>query len=579
MAKATATASTKKVTKKKQKKKTPLTPQEVVQRKQRLDARNLFARIGFKRYQMDGHQFTFRGRTGEIDDCYVYENIVVLCEYTVGKVGSAHVAVKKLLYDLIHSHSSEWIEFMRALKPELANVAEKYALDDIRVKIVYMSLNGVSEEIPNVSTDIFFLDGTVFRYFEKLSKTIHLSANHEFFNFLKLDFSEIGAQVQKTSTSSAVFNGFLLPEANSSFPSGFKIVSFYADPGTLLAMSYVLRKDSWRDGEGLYQRILIPSKIRGMRRYLGAEKRVFVNNIVVTLPPSVSVNHPSNSSKNLDEAEQKKVRPVSITLPNKSNSIGLVDGQHRVFCYHQGTDSHETSIATMRDRQNLLVTGVIFPVEYTEVERLRFEAKLFLEINDTQTGAKAELKQSIELILHPYSTTAIAKAVILELARKGPLKDMLQTNFFDAPEKIKTTSMVSYGLKPLIKLSGSDSVFSLWKNANKDKLLKPVTQTDELRSAYIAFCVSTINELLLAFKMEYGPEKWVLSSTDKSPVLSPTILNGVFVCLRELIANGKVSNTNSYRSRFVGLPSFKFSDYKSSHWRKLGESMFNKYFI
>jgi len=93
-----------------------------------------------------------------------------------------------------------------------------------------------------------------------------------------------------------------------------------------------------------------------------------------------------------------------------------------------------------------------------------------LEINDNQARAKSGLKQSIGLILNPYSTIAIAKEVTNRLSKKGPLAGLLQTNFFDSPEMIKTTSIVSYGLRPLLKLDGQDSLFAAWKSLNKENL-------------------------------------------------------------------------------------------------------------
>ena len=137
----------------------------------------------------------------------------------------------------------------------------------------------------------------------------------------------VGPQVHTTSSQTKNFDGHVLPESFSSFPPNFKIVSFYADPDTLLSTAYVLRKDSWMDEEGLYQRVLIPSKIRNMRKYLTTEKRVFVNNIIVTLPALASLNDPKHPTKNLDPKVLAKATPVSLSVPYEPNKIGIVDGQ------------------------------------------------------------------------------------------------------------------------------------------------------------------------------------------------------------------------------------------------------------
>ena len=54
-----------------------------------------------------------------------------------------------------------------------------------------------------------------------------------------------------------------------------------------------------------------------------------------------------------------------------------------------------------------------------------------MEINATQSGARPDLKQAIELILTPFSLTAISKGIITRMAKKGPLGSLLHEHFFD----------------------------------------------------------------------------------------------------------------------------------------------------
>ncbi len=563
------------------KKKIAPTAQQIEQRKQKNSVRGVFRRIGFERVRVDGTQFTFMNRTGEIDDLFIYENIVILCEYTVGQSTTGHITKKKLLYDLILANPDAWVKLFKAKHQKFESiVAQKnYLPDQYKIRIVYVSSLGVSDEIESACPEFYFMDGARFRYFESLSKTIHRSARFELFKYFKLGFKDVGSEVNNTSEVSKTFPGYVLPENFSSFPAHFKVVSFYADPATLLQMSYVLRRDSWLDKEGLYQRILLRSKIRNMRRYLTTDKRVFVNNIIVTLPKETKLNDPEHHGVNLDPKTLTKVANVMVSIPHRTDTVGIVDGQHRIYCYHEGSDKFEGGISKIRGRQNLLVTGIIFPDSYSEANKRKFEAKLFLEINDTQARAKSDLKQSIELILNPHSTIAIAKAIIQRLSETGPLKGLLQTNYFDPPELIKTTSIVSYGLKPLVKLDGNDSLFHVWGETKKGLLKTSGDSKDPtLLSSYIEFCATTINDLLIAAKLASGADKWKLDPSKKNHVLSPTVLNGFLVCLRLLISNGKVQSAKSYEKRLNGLSGFSFGSYKSSHWRLLGDALFKKYF-
>lgn len=572
-------AANKKVNKKKQ-----VDPQLLQKRKQLRVSRQFFERLGFVRIKSDGTQITFNGRTGEIDDIFVSENIMLLVEYTVGKETTGHVSKKSILYDKIKKDQTGWVDFAVESYPEFKQMFDDggYIDTDYRVGIVYISTDGVSDEIANAFDYIQFLDGTKFRYFEALGKTIHKSARFEFFKYLGLKFNEIGKEIKTTSTSTKAFEGHVLPESFSSFPKDFKVVSFYADPATLLMMSYVFRRDSWRDEEAMYQRVLQKGRMNQMRKYLTTEKRVFVNNIIVTLPDDTSLNQVDGTGKNINPKSLTSVVGASITVPLRSNVIGIVDGQHRVFCYHEGNDKYESKIKSLRDRQNLLVTGIIFPKDYTDVDRRRFEAKLFLEINDKQKRTGSELKQSIELILNPYSTIAIAKSVIQRLNASGALNGFLQTNYFDPPRLIKTTSIVSYGLRPLLKLDGEDSLFSAWSNKDKIRLSdlqagKQQPDGDDLLREYIEFCVKSINALLIAAKKS-DLARWRLSENSKERYLSPTIINGFIVCLRLMIKNGKLSNTADYESKLGKLASYVFSKYKSSAWKALGDDLYKSYF-
>lgn len=572
----------KKSVKKIVKNKAPPTPHQIEKRKFERAIREIFRRVDFERVKSDGKEFTFRGRTGELDDIFLYENIIVVAEYTVGQPSSEHVSKKNLLWDLIRAHRDEWVEFLCKKFPAFQSHfdAHSYLESEYRLCVCYFSKASISQELENLISHTRFLDHTKIRYFDALSKAIHRSARFEFFKFMGIEFSEVGQEIKKTSNTTKEFKGHLLPDGFSSFPKGFKVASFYADPNTLLSMSYVLRRDSWRDPEGMYQRVLMKGRMNEMRRYLTTEERVFVNNIIVTLPNETKLNELGDSGKNIPEHETKTVRAVTVAVPHRSNVIGIIDGQHRVFCYHEGTDAYEQKIKKLRERQNLLVTGIIYPANYTGLQRQRFEAKLFLEINDKQRKARSDLKQSIELILNPYSNTAIAKRIVERLNAAGPLKGMLQTNYFDPPSLIRTTSIVAYGLRPLIKVGTKDSMYAVWPDARKSDIAEklPGPGADEVLTAYIDFCVTSINALLIAAKKQI-PGKWRLSEKAKDRELTPTLINGLFVCLRLLITHKKkLYSQVTYEARLKDLGTFDFKRHRSSRWGALGAALYTGYF-
>jgi DGQHR domain-containing protein len=558
-------------------------PRKAEQRRQRLSTRAVFQRIGFDWIRADGIQFTFDGRNGEIDDILVWGNVLVIAEYTTGRPDTSHLAKKSILYEKILKRSADWIAEYCQVNPAFSEAvqASDYQADQFQVFVCYASLHGADQQLEDAFPHYRFLDGTRLRYFDALSKTIHHSARHEFFNYLGVDLRRLGDRIHNSADQSKNFSGYILPETNSGYPRGFKVVSFYADPATMLEMSYVLRRDSWRDEDGLYQRILFRGKIRKMRHYLTNAKRVFVNNIVVTLPNEAVINDPE-TGRNVDNAQLVTVRAVKIAVPLKANMIGLVDGQHRVFCYHEAPrDPLDKEIGKQRTRQNLLVTGLIFPTSWTAAQKREFEARLFLEINDTQARAKTVLKQSIEVLLNPFSTIAIAKEITNRLSRSGPLAGMLQTNFFDPPDRIKTSSIVSYGLRPLVKTDGDDSFFAAWGDTRKVLLNDKQGDVEERKAAlqaYVSFCTQEINDFLIEAKLALGPDKWKPSTPKDRQLLSTTTINGFFVCIRLLIQSGKSRSRRSYGQKLAQLPTVRFGTYKSSAWKSLGSKIYEACF-
>jgi hypothetical protein len=261
---------------------------------------------------------------------------------------------------------------------------------------------------------------------------------------------------------------------------------------------------------------------------------------------------------------------VEIELPRRFGCIGIIDGQHRIFAYHEGVDALEEFISTLRNKQHLLVTGIVYPERTKALDAQRFEAKLFLEINDKQKRVRGDLKQAIERIVRPRSAVAVAKAVVNELASSPPFAGMLETHFFDSG-MVKTTSIVSYGLRYVVDPDKNDSLMVRWNDSEKGRF-----QTDdEILHRYVLYCSSVFREFFNAFKEHVGADMWTLDRT-VSRVLNATTINGLIYTMRRLVIADNVLKFGDYRSRFSELKvsfspgKFKF---KSSHWKDLGDKI------
>lgn len=562
------------VKKLKRKRRIQVDPLELEKRNLRKDIREIYRNAGFEKvFSVSDKEFEFGARTGDVDDVFINKNIVILAEYTCSKESKIgdHLLKKKIIFEKILSDPEGFIEYFEEKFPSFGESRGKsFTIQETKLVIVYASRHKISathkQHLPNIT----FFDYPFVKYFKVVSKAIRASSIFELLHFHGIDFEDYG--LGRESYDRKV-DASLLPESYSNFPKGYKVASFYMDAKSLLERSYVLRNDGWRDDFGTYQRMIVPAKIKEMRRYLHSERRVFTNNIIVTLPEKTKIL--DSHEDTVDPKKISKIEHVLINIPAGFNTVGLIDGQHRVFCYHEGGE-YEESISILRNKQNLLVTGIIYPRTTTPLERMKFEAKLFLEINSTQANAKSDLKQAIELSLKPFSSTSIAKAVINNLNSREPFDGKFEEHFYDV-NVVKTTSIVSYGLKPLVKTSGDDSLYYSWKRKDKSRLLDE--EDMDLLHEYIQFCASQISIFMSAARSNLPTTLWSADKQLEKKLLTTSIINGFLICFRMMIA-GKMplSDFATYKRQFQGLDKFDFGKYKSSQYAAMARGLFQKFF-
>jgi DGQHR domain-containing protein len=539
--------------------------------------RSVFRNLGFDRIsEIAGEEISFGGQSGEFDDAFLFENLVLLVEYTTSQSSdvTAHIKNKQIIFSKVIGDSKGFLGYLRGKFSAFNDrLGKHFHADKYIVKVVYCSLYSYDETIKKIVCEPAYFDYPVLKYFEKLASIIKMSALNEFLAFLgvnPLQVARSGKFPSKAASDS--YEGSILPESSSGFPEGYKVVSFYVDAGALLSRAYVLRRDGWRGSFQAYQRMVRGSKIEAIRKKLKSEHRVFVNNIVATLPSDVHPELPDGTTANIKELTN--TQPVRIRLPLRANTIGLIDGQHRLYSYYEEKEDDQ-QIAALRHQQNLLVTGIIYPKGTTSADAERFEATLFLSINANQTNAPTPLRQEIEVFLSPFSPTAIGRQVIQRLARHGPLAGHVENYFFDKG-KLKTSSIVSYGLGPLIKLGGEDSLFKLFSHPDKDKIATGHSSAG--LDAYLQFAVSTINLFLNAVRANVDAARWTPDTSIKNRLLSVTYVNSFLITLRLLIQNGHTIKFDPLKAALKGIDSFNFKSYHSSQYARMAEKIYAKHF-
>jgi len=562
-------------------KKKKLSADEVASNKLKRDHTNLirsvFSSTGFKRYaQLSDRQFKLSPTVdSDFDDIFVFENLVVCVEYTTNKDIGDHLRKKNIVYENIRHDPKNLLTVLGALDQVFkADIAKDYNPEEIVIRCLYCSRYEFENKHKENASSAYFLDYAELKYFKSLTDSIRISARSELIDFLKIPLSDLGSNGKVVEyASSHPFAATVLPEANSNFDPGFKVVSFYVDPESLIGKAYVLRRQGWRDSDDLYQRMISKKKIEAIRKHLKSKKRVFVNNIIATLHDDTKIIDKEGNT--VDPAKITKTTSVILQIPNRLNTIGLIDGQHRTFSYYE-SNPDDDEIAKLRKKLNLLVTGIIYPKGMNKRDRESFEARLFLEINSTQSNARSDLKQAINRIVDPYADESIAATVVERLGKSGgPLGGHIVRHWFDK-DKLRTTSVVSYGMKPLVKTLGGDSLHAIWENDQKDSFQKD-RNSDALED-YIRFCVGHINSYLIGVKKNLPGNLWTPDRKVQGRLITTTVVNSLLICLRLLIDKGETGDSQYYEGKFSKLNPQDFKGFHSSQYGKLAEKLYDAHF-
>ena len=528
---------------------------------------SIFEGAGFKHIPSDNIQFQIEGRQGEIDHIFAWENIILLCEETAGKEVTKHCTNKIFFHKLIAQDWSKFFNDYRKINPELdAYIESKYTAEELEVRHIYYSEEqDLDEGVAKNSFPFRILSRSNAAYFAALVKTIARSAKFEILKFLEISLNRVGdVRVSGGSVTSQSFPGFALPAAHTNYPKDFAIVSFYADPMALIKRAYILRRDGWQSPDLSYQRFVRADKLSEMRDYLSNNGKVFVNNLIVTLPSKALMQEANGQP--VDPKTLTQRTHVDLILPLELGTVGVVDGQHRILAYFEGSGPVEEKISLLRKRQNLLVTGIIFPTNYTAEMRVKFEAELFLSINDTQTGVHTQLRQDLETIINPETPLAIGRLIINKLSQDGSLEGMLQISQFDPSEKIATGSLGPYVLKPLLR-KGS-TFYKTWDPKETQDL-----SDFEQRRKYIDYSVQEIKRLLAGCSQNL---KHLWKPVAQGGILSTTIVGGLLLLLERLIEAGHPLSTLDYPKLLMPIREFDFSPYKSSGWKQLSKDLMAK---
>lgn len=281
------------------------------QRQFRQRIQDVFQIAGFGVVAVRGRQLNFLGRQGEFDSVFLFENLIVIAEDTCLRSSDEiyeHVLRKDMFYEHLRQNKNAFVDYLKDTFPAVRKLMRaEFDASDVILVTLHCSKNRMEERHKQRFPQFHFLEDRNLRYFRALATTLGRSLRFELFKFFGLHAADIKVASGQPNTT---FQGFVLPESPSGFPAGYKIATFYIDPETLISLSYVLRKDGWRDSARLYQRMISRRKIRSMRHYLAQDPRVFINNVIVSLPATTRLL--DGDSNTVDVAKIAKTEALGV---------------------------------------------------------------------------------------------------------------------------------------------------------------------------------------------------------------------------------------------------------------------------
>lgn len=522
----------------------------------------------------------FGSKKGELDGVFLYENIILVTEDTI--LGSPseikdHLTNKKLLFDEIEKDKPGLTAWLKTEHPDKFKVFQEF--DDARYKVFYLYFPknkfNPTDEDRILFSPVMIVEQSSLNYFHKLAQNIRFSAKSEIFRFLGLKTADVGV-IRSSGGQDNIKTNIICPPDTTGHTNGVRIVSFMLSAESLIRNSYVLRKDNWENSVELYQRLIERGRIQSIRKHLVDKKTTFYNNIIVSLPRDVTFTDKTGKQVELKDIQDFEEHHKLI-IPDEYNSICVIDGQHRIFAHYEGEDNLEKTIAPLRKKFHLLVTGLIFPDDMSDLDRRKYESEIFLDINSNARPVPPDVLLFIQTLQDPFSDLGVSRAVLEKLNQRAPFHNLLQLSLMEV-SRIKIASIIKFALRNLVEITPEvrpDTFYHHWaQETGKDLTAKSnVVLLDE----YVDYIVKTMSTYFGALKTVYKSE-W---DDPDSKILSITAVNGFIMALRRSMEVDGIQDFAFYEAAFR-KHKFNFAKndfiYISSQYNKFSREILEKCF-
>lgn len=489
-----------------------------------------FKWMWFEYLNTEGIHRHFNLQKGELDQVFIYENILLVCEDTTHSPSNikSHLLKKNSLFNQIDSDKEGFLNWIKKEFSEKVEKFDEYGNAEYKIFFLYFSRYNtlLSKKEKQLYDKTIVIEYEILSYFEKISKSIKLSSKTELFRFLWLISSDIWTPSSAKSTWD-IESTIIAPDKSTWLKSWARMVSFMMSAETLIKNSYVLRKDNWEDSFALYQRFCEESRIKAIRAFVAEWEESFINNIIVSLPDTVTFVDKDWNVVDIDQVTG--FDKYTIRIPDEMNTICIIDWQHRVFAHYEWNDKYEPKIKKLRWKLHLLVTWLVFPKTIGHRDRIKYESEIFLNINQKSKPVPADVILHIEAWRNPYGGIGISREVLVSLNESSVFKDKFQLSLMKAD--IKVASIIKFVLKWMVEINESKETFyKYWDEPDKEKILNwNSVEREEYLEKYISFIVNWLDTYFSAVKNVFK-QNW---EEPTSKILSVVSVNGFLISLRK----------------------------------------------
>lgn len=220
-----------------------LTPLEREQTKFRRRILSIFRMMDIDHLRTKNKRIIIGGQEGELDYVFLFENLIILCEDTVGQTDRDHLRTKNFFLDILIDNKNVFIDWLKQEFSDKFTKYRNYSYGRYKLFFIYAHKSAIDSDTKRLFPNFKFLNEYDLRYFDKISKILKKTSRNDFYKFLNLELSDIGPSASSENENN-IETAVILPEESSGFPEGVKVISFLVSAKDLLDCSYVLRKES-----------------------------------------------------------------------------------------------------------------------------------------------------------------------------------------------------------------------------------------------------------------------------------------------------------------------------------------------